>query len=189
MLPPRPKHKADDLEEFAGYRGLRSFELEVGSERNVYAGLRQQMLTLDPATSRLAASAEHPHVYGGLMEMGIGGAVATLVVVADGTTSFYFSTGGGIIGAGFHESVKGPSKAFLAALERHVGELGPDPGGETPPAGVTHLRALTFDRGRLLAVAPEADLAAKRNPFWDVFFTGHALITAIRTLPAVRKAS
>jgi hypothetical protein len=158
-------------------------------EQNPYVGLRQQILTLNPASLRLAPSAEHPHVLGGLMEMGIGGAVATLVVVADGTTSFYFSTGGGIIGAGFHESVKGPSKAFLAALERHVGELGPDPGGETPPAGIIHLRALTFDRGRLLASAPESDLAAKRNPLWDVFFTGHALITAIRTLPNVPKAA
>ena len=87
------------------------------AERNVYVGLRQQILTLAPATVRLAASPQHPHVYGGLMEMGIGDAVATLVVVADGTTSFYFSTGGGIIGAGAHETVKGPSKAFLAALD------------------------------------------------------------------------
>ncbi len=111
------------------------------------------------------------------------------MVIADGTTSFYFSTGGGITGAGFHESLKGPSKAFLAALERHVGDLGPDAGGETPAAGIIHLRALTFDRGRLLASAPEADLAAKRNPLWDAFFTGHALIATIRTLPAVKKAS
>jgi hypothetical protein len=69
---------------------------------------------------------------GGLMEMGIGANVATLVVVADGTTSFYFSTGGGIIGVGFHEPVKGPSKPFLAALERHVGELSPDSNDRSP---------------------------------------------------------
>jgi hypothetical protein len=157
--------------------------------RNVYAGLRQQILTLDPGSLRLAPSAEHPHVFGGLMEMGIGNAVATLVVVADGTTSFYFSTGGGIIGAGFHESVKGPSKAFLAALERHVGELSPDASAQTPSAGAIHFRALTFDRGRLLAAVPEEDLAAKRNPLWEVFFVGHALIAAIRKLPNVPKAA
>jgi len=62
--------------------------LRRGNERNVYAGLRQQMLTLDPATVHLAPSAEHPHVFAGLMEMGVGGDVVTLVVVADGTTSF-----------------------------------------------------------------------------------------------------
>jgi hypothetical protein len=163
--------------------------LRGGDERNVYAGLRHQMLTLDPASLRLAPSSEHPHVYGGLMEMGMGGDVATLVVVADGTTSFYFSTGGGIIGAGFHEPVKVPSKGFLATLERHVDELGADPTGETPAAGMIHLRALTFDRGRLLGAGPEADFAEKRNPLWDVFFAGHALIAAIRKLPAVQKAS
>ena len=133
----------------------------MGRGRNVYTGLRQQILTLDPASMHLAPSAEHPHVYGGLMEMGMGGDVASLVVIADGTTSLYWSTGGGIIGAGLHQPVKGPSKGFLAALERHVDELSPDPTGETPPAGMIHLRALTFDRGRLLAAVPS--LTSPRN--------------------------
>jgi hypothetical protein len=163
--------------------------LRRDNERNVYAGLRQQILDLAPATMRLAPSAEHPQVYGGLMEMGMGGDVATLVVVADGTTSLYWSTGGGIIGAGFHDVVKGPSKAFLAALEGHVDEFGPDSSGATPTAGMIHLRALTFDRGRLLAAGPEADFAEKRKPVWDAFFAGHAVIAAIRKLPNIQKAS
>ncbi len=85
--------------------------------------------------------------------------------------------------------MKGPSKAFLAALERHVDEFGPDPGGATPTAAMIHLRALSFDRGRLLAAGPEADFGEKRNPMWDVFFAGHALIAAIRKLPNIQKAS
>jgi hypothetical protein len=160
-----------------------------GKEPKVYDGLRRQILTLNPASIHLAPTATHPHVFAGLMEMGMGDDVASLVVVADGTTSFYWSTGGGIIGAGFHESVKGPSMAFLAALERHVAELGPDPSSATPTAGMIHFRALTFDRGRLLAAGPEADFAEKRNPLWDVFFAGHAVITAIRKLPNVQKAA
>jgi hypothetical protein len=163
--------------------------LHGDKKRNVYAGLRQQILDLTPATMHLAPSVEHPHVYGGLMEMGMGGDIATLAVVADGTTSLYWSTGGGIIGAGFHEVVKGPSKAFLAALERHVAEFGADSSGTTPTAGMIHLRALTFDRGRLLTAGPETDFAEKRNPMWDVFFAGHALIAAIRKLPNIEKAS
>lgn len=163
--------------------------LQGDKMRNVYAGLRQQILDLAPATMHQAPSVEHRHVYGGLMEIGMGADVATLVVVADGTTSLYWSTGGGIIGAGFHDVVKGPSKAFLAALERHVDEFGPDRSGTTPTAGMIHLRALTFDRGRLLAAGPEPDFAEKRNPLWDVFFAGHALIAAIRKLPKIEKAS
>src|SRR6202011_3266485 len=123
--------------------------LQGDKKRNVYAGLRRQILDLAAATMHLAPSVEHPHVYGGLMEMGVGGDVVTLVIVADGTTSFYWSTGGGIIGAGFDQTVKGPSKGFLGALERHVDELSPDPTGQTPSSGMIHLRALTFDRGRL----------------------------------------
>ncbi len=158
-----------------------------GGDRNVYWGLRQQILALDPTQIGMAASSGHPRVYAGLMEMGLGADVATLVVVADGTTSLYWSTGGGIIGVGFHEPVKGPSRDFLAALERHVDELGPDPTGETPTGGIIHVRALTFDRGHLLAAGPEGDFAEKRNPLWEVFFAGHALIAVIRQLPAVKK--
>jgi hypothetical protein len=153
---------------------------------SVYAGLRQQILTLDPDSIHLAPSSEHPRVFAGLMEMGIEGGVASLVVIADGTTSLYYSTGGGIIGAGFHEPVKRPSKVFLAALERHVAELGPDTTGETPAAGIIHLRALAFGGGRLLASGPEPDFAQKRNPMWDVFYAGHQVITAIRQLPPVK---
>src|SRR5467141_3597457 len=109
-----------------------------GTERNVYDGLREQILTLNPASINLAPTAMHPRVFAGLMEMGMGDDVASLVVVADGTTSFYWSTGGGIIGAGFHEPIKGPSRAFLAALERHVDELGPDPSKARPTAGTIH---------------------------------------------------
>ena len=68
---------------------------------NPYVGLRQQALTVDLSRLGLAPSVEYPQVFAGLMEMGMEGGVATLVVIADGTTSMYRSTGGGIIGRRF----------------------------------------------------------------------------------------
>jgi hypothetical protein len=155
--------------------------------KNPYAGLRQQILDLDPTTLGLAPSPQHPRVFAGLMEMGMDGGCASLVVVGDGTTSLYYSTGGGVIGAGFHEPVKGPSRAFLAILDRHIAQLGPDLTGEIPAAGITHIRALTFDGGRLLAAAPDADFGQKRQLLWPAFFAGHAVIAAIRQLPPVQQ--
>jgi hypothetical protein len=157
--------------------------------KNPYEGLRKQVLTLDPASVRLAPSPEHPRVFGGLMEMGMRGGTASLVVIADGTTSMYYSTGGGIIGAGLHESVKRPSRVFLVMLERLVDQLGPNNDDRLPAEGTVQFRALTFDRGRLMIAAPNDDFAQKRNPLWPAFFAGHAVIGALRQLPNVQSAA
>jgi hypothetical protein len=53
-------------------------------------------------------------VYGAVVDMGVGAnKTATLICFIDGTTSLYFSDGGGIIGAGRHESVKNAVSTFL----------------------------------------------------------------------------
>lgn len=54
--------------------------------------------------------------------------------------------------------VRSIARGFLAPLGRHVDELSLGPSGETPPAGMIPLRALTFDCGRLLAAGPEPDV-------------------------------
>jgi hypothetical protein len=46
-----------------------------------------------------------------------GGSVATIVSLADGTTSMYTTTGGGVIGAGQHEGPADASRRFLVALQ------------------------------------------------------------------------
>ncbi len=54
-------------------------------------------------------------VYGVVVDMGVDNRnTATMICFIDGTTSLYFSEGGGIIGAGQHEAV---NKAVLTFLE------------------------------------------------------------------------
>jgi hypothetical protein len=69
----------------------------------VYAGLRQQVLSLTP--DQLGEELADEPIFALLMETGYPEAVATLVGVAEGTTSLYFSNGGGFIGAGTHANV------------------------------------------------------------------------------------
>lgn len=153
---------------------------------NPYAGLRQQVLDLDPAKLGAFAPA-NLRVVAGLMEMGMDNGVASVVVVVDGTVSMYWSTGGGIIGAGAHDSVKQPARVFLAMLNRHLAEMGPDPTGEAPAKGTVHLRAITRNAGRLLVAGPNDDFAKKRNSLWEAFYAGHALIAEMRKIPGVQK--
>src|SRR5260221_3886518 len=58
-----------------------------------------------------------------LMETAYPKAVATLACFADGTTSLYFSTGGGMLGAGAPESVRAAASAFLATATRDAALL------------------------------------------------------------------
>jgi hypothetical protein len=47
-----------------------------------------------------------------VMDWNVGSGVATLVAFDDGTTSLYFSFGGGVIGAGTHEGVRRVATSF-----------------------------------------------------------------------------
>ena len=65
----------------------------------IYDSMRNQVLNLN--SSQFGEFGNKP-VLCVLMETGYPEAVATLVVVTDGSASIYFSNGGGIIGAGEH---------------------------------------------------------------------------------------
>jgi len=65
------------------------------------------------------------------------GGCYTLVVLADGTTSLYFSSGGGIIGAGERPEVRKASERFLGWGNRLVESAKPSESVEPPAEGVT----------------------------------------------------
>ena len=73
-----------------------------------YAVLRDAVFTRKPDAIGVVDEAGPDGVWGVVMETGYPGVVATLVAVADGAVSLYFSNGGGIIGMGSQE---GPQRA------------------------------------------------------------------------------
>ncbi|MHB8971456.1 MAG: hypothetical protein ACYC3X_09105 [Pirellulaceae bacterium] len=48
---------------------------------------------------------------------------ATDCRIADGTTSLYLSSGGGIIGAGEHDSVRSPASALLRLTQQYASAM------------------------------------------------------------------
>lgn len=147
----------------------------------VYVGLRRQALAvtreqLDPET------ASEGQVLGMLMETGYPEAVATLVGLADGTTSMYFSNGGGMIGAGQHEDVAAATRRWLELGEQSLERL-PQAAGELPlpDEGITQLVAVT-ETGLRAARAPEEELGGGGHPLSALFYAAHEVITAIRVI-------
>ena len=148
--------------------------------RDVYLGLRSQALNLTAAS--VGCSPETP-VQALLMETGLSEAAATLVGVADGTTSLYYSTGGGLIGAGTRRDVAIATERWLQTCGELLDQLSPVADPPLPTEGTVQFVAVTPD-GLLGAVAPAAELGERRHALSPLFFAGHDVISQIRLTQA-----
>jgi hypothetical protein len=144
----------------------------ISDMRTLVFAIRPDEIGISPAT--------YPRkVWGVMMETGTDRGFYTLVTLADGTTSLYFSTGGGVIGAGGHESVRTASQTFLSTADDWIGSAKPIDSYPPPAAGQTTFYFLTFD-GTLTYSAEEAELGKGRDELSDFFHAGQAVIAAIR---------
>lgn len=145
----------------------------------VVRDMREQIFTLSPGDIGIASGPGHVHVWTVLMETGYPQAVASLVAVADGTTSLYFSSGGGIIGAGQHAAVRSRTEQFVAGADALTNLF--TPATEHPLPGVRRVRFyLRTFHGLLTAEAAEVDLGENRHELSRLFHLGHAVIAAVR---------
>ena len=124
-------------------------------EPEVYEGLRQQILQLEPASVGIKPSAELPRVWGMVMDMGSRNATATLVGLADGTTSLYLSTGGAVIGGGEHRQVAGATRTLLRVVERQLDQMPTTTNTPLPAPGRVVLRAMTYQGQRSVDAAED----------------------------------
>ncbi len=113
------------------------------------------------------------------METGYDEAVATLVVIADGTTSLYFSNGGGIIGAGQHVPVQKASSEFLTNVAGVSTRLTPTTDFPLPKRGRVRFYLLSGE-GIQTAEASEQDLGHNRHELSAIFHKAHKVIAAVR---------
>lgn len=89
-----------------------------------YWCLRQQVLELKPLAELLSGDKNSHPVYASVVDMDMGDTVVSLACAADGTTSLYFSTGGGQIGLGQkYEAVRMATIAFLQSSEQVLDKL------------------------------------------------------------------
>lgn len=144
---------------------------------DVYNGLRSRILELDPASIGLERSAE---VWGGMMELGLPAYTATIVALADGTTSIYTSTGGAMLGGEAHDAVRVANLQFLGALEAALEHLSPDPDAPLPATGEVTLRALTWDGRLAITAGSDQELGEGGHPLADAFVRGQDVITQMR---------
>lgn len=125
-------------------------------------------------------------VWGLVMETGYTEAVASLVALADGTVSLYFSNGGGMIGLGAREGPQRASRTLLDTAPRFLGYC--ERTTKFPLPRKQCVRFYLFSRDlTFTAEAADAELSADRHPFSPLFHSAHDLITQIRRLDPKRE--
>jgi hypothetical protein len=141
--------------------------------------LRMMALTLTPDAIGISQKSYPNEVWGILMETGMERGTYTLVALADGTTSLYFSAGGGIIGAGEHAPVRQASRQFVAMANDSVASARLTDSFPLPEAGQTVFYYLTY-HGVKTYGAKEVDLGEMRDGLSNLFHAGHGVIAAVR---------
>jgi hypothetical protein len=147
--------------------------------------LRAQALFADPASvgiRPLPASA-----WGVVMDSAYDGGCISLVSLLDGSTSVYFQSGGGMIGAGMHERVRSASRELVRTAESLLGEMTPATSTGYPAAGQTRFFVRT-DSALLSAEAAETELGDGMHPLSALFYAGQDVLAAVReetSAPAV----
>ena len=145
-------------------------------DAEVYSELRKQVLQLTP--TKLGDEVDGP-IVALLMETGYPEAVATLVAVADGTTSLYFSNGGGVIGAGEHAAVSEANRRWLEVANSVLPQLSEVTDPSPPAEGQTQFVAVTRE-GLRGAGAAEEELGEGQHALSPLFYAGQDVITQIR---------
>jgi hypothetical protein len=142
------------------------------------AGLRQQALRLGPGDMDLEPLGA-TGAFGAVIDLGEPGGVATLVALADGTTSLYMSTGGGLIGGGGHVSVATAARKCIVHLARKRDELARTDDEGLPGKGFVRFHLL-HEAGRRMAEVREDLLLDGAYPLADAYASMHEVVTQIR---------
>ncbi len=151
-----------------------------------YLHLRQLILNLNPSEAGLAPTELAPRVWGVLMETGYDVGTVTLVSLADGTTSLYFSTGGGMIGSSDYNPVALASQALVEEAEKHVSNIAPTTDYPLPGVGQVRFYLLTY-QGIHMVDSAENDLASGSHPLEPLYQRAQETLTQLRLLSDKKK--
>ena len=160
-------------------------DAKANTPADVYGGLRQQILALHPSEIGLDSSSGK-NVWAVLMETGYDDVVVTLVAIADGTVSLYFSNGGGMIGLGENEEVKNASDDLIGSAENYLEHAELTDSFPLPRRGNARFYFLTFD-GIYTVEVKENDLGNNKLPLSPFFHKAHEVIGQARIADEKRR--
>jgi len=152
------------------------------TSKNVIPEMRAMVFELLPSDIGINRKNYPEDVWGLLMETGFDdGEAFSLIVLADGTTSVYFTTGAGFIGAGEHEHVRKVSYTFLEGANHFKNVSKPATLYPLPGPGQVTFYFLTYN-GVLTYTSPEEELGSGKDELASLFHAGYNVITEVREI-------
>lgn len=151
----------------------------VDQNAEIHQAMRNKLLSLDPQAVEITATPGHLHVWGVMMEFVLNGSVVTLAGLVDGTTSLYFSSGGGILGSGNHPNVGTAAREVVSKAEAALERFAPVRKYPFPDEGFIRFYALTFN-GILMADCPDKDVKDPQQGLSELYAAAQNLITQIK---------
>jgi hypothetical protein len=139
--------------------------------------LRDSILKMEPQGS--GRRGEEPATI--IMDFYVGDTVVSVMSASTGDASIYFSTGGGIIGGGAHESVRDAAQAFARAAAAQRAQMTRVTEHPYPEKGKVRFYLRTHD-GLQMAETTDADLASGENPLSSLYRAGQEVVTRLRAI-------
>ena len=146
---------------------------------SVYSSVRAKILT--GSRAQLGLDSTSASAWGVLMETSYEEGTATVVSLADGSASIYFSGGGGVIGGIDHEKVRKAATAFVSAAGRNLQRMKPAKNFPLPRVGHTVFYVLT-DNGVLMVDGVEENLGEGNDALSPLFYAGQEVITELQAM-------
>jgi hypothetical protein len=145
-----------------------------------YSDLRNRALTSKPEELGIHLDSSENTAYGILMEFSRPtGIVMTLVSFIDGSTSMYFSNGGGMIGCGENENVSSSAKRFVKQSNEILSASEKTSNFSLPKEGMIKVYLLKSD-GVYAAEDKEEIIVIGTSKLSGVFFFANEVISQIR---------
>ena len=174
---------------FAAFIAMFGFGAQAAQEapanQSVMDGMRSMALNLKADELGLTSESYPNEVWGVLMETGFDDGSFTLLVLADGTTSLYFSNGGGIIGAGTHDTVKAASSTLLSGANHYRSQTKTTTEFPYPSTGEVKFYLIGYS-GVTTYSAKEQDLGENRDALSKLFHASHLVISELREIDEAR---
>jgi len=145
---------------------------------NPYSRLREMVFSLNAQVLKREVEGSKQSLCT-VMEWGVADTTTTLVSVIDGATSLYLSSGGVVIGGGFHKSVADASSAFREKSEQLLDLMQIDADHVLPLQGRVCFYVITNDGVYKYEGAEEA-LAGGNDPFRELFADAQKVICELR---------
>ena len=147
---------------------------------NPVEGLREKLFKLNPKTLDIAPSEDLPRVWGFMMEIFVSQTWVNLVCIADGTVSIYIGTGGGIIGAGEHDSVRSAARECLKKSEEILEHLKNFDSSHIQNEETIKFHVLTYDGIRSDEVETK-EIESEKHYLSELYYSAQNVITEVRS--------